>query len=160
MRFVSFADNLGADATMTALAECFEYIGGVPKTALTDRMGCLKGGTVAGLVIPTPAYVRFATHYGFRPDFCEGADPESKGLVENLVGYVKSDLMIPEQLIVSDLATANAKGRPWCDEVNSVVHSEICAVPAERSGDRAGAFSTCPRSEPPSARWSPARWTG
>ena len=49
-------------------------------------MGCLKGGTVAGLVIPTPAYVRFATHYGFRPDFCEGADPESKGLVENLVG--------------------------------------------------------------------------
>ena len=27
-------------------------------------MGCLKGGTVAGLVIPTPAYVRFATHYG------------------------------------------------------------------------------------------------
>ena len=29
------------------------------------------------------------THYGFRPDFCEGADPESKGIVENLVGYAK-----------------------------------------------------------------------
>ena len=56
---------------MNALAECFEYIGGVPKTALTDRMGCLKGGTVAGLVIPTPAHVRFATHYRFQPDFCE-----------------------------------------------------------------------------------------
>ena len=28
VRFVSFADNLGAEATMTALAECFEYIGG------------------------------------------------------------------------------------------------------------------------------------
>ena len=24
---------------------------------------------------------------------------------------------------------ANAKGRLWCDEVNAVVHSEICAVP-------------------------------
>ena len=55
-------------------------------------MGCLKGGTVAGVVVPTADYVRFATHYGFRPDFCQGADPESKGLVENLVGYVKSDL--------------------------------------------------------------------
>ena len=55
---------------------------------------------MAGLVVPTPAYVRFATHYGFRPDFCEGADPESKGLVENLVGYVKSDLMVPEELSV------------------------------------------------------------
>jgi transposase len=81
VRFVYFADNLGAESTMTALARCFEYLGGVPKTALTDRMGCLKGDTVAGLVVPTPAYVRFATHYGFRPDFCQGADPESKGLV-------------------------------------------------------------------------------
>ena len=132
VRFVYFADNLGAEATMTALARCFEYLGAVPKTALTDRMGCLKGDTVAGLVIPTPAYVRFATHYGFRPDFCEGADPESKGLVENLVGYVKSDLMIPEELSVADLAGANDKGLAWCDEVNAVVHSEICAVPAER----------------------------
>ena len=77
-RFVYFTDNLGAEATMEALAECFERIGGVPKTALTDRMGCLKGGTVAGLVIPTPAYVRFATHYEFRPDFCEGPTPSRR----------------------------------------------------------------------------------
>jgi hypothetical protein len=132
VRFVYFADNLGATSTMTALARCFEYIGGVPKTALTDRMGCLKGGTVAGVVIPTPAYVRFATHYGFRPDFCEGADPESKGLVENLVGYVKSDLMVAGELSVSDLAAANVEGLAWCNEVNATVHSEICAVPFER----------------------------
>ncbi|MGH9060145.1 MAG: IS21 family transposase, partial [Acidimicrobiales bacterium] len=132
VRFVMFADNLGAEATMACLAECFDSFGGVPRVALTDRMGCLKGGTVAGLVIPTPAYVRFATHYGFRPDFCEGADPESKGLVENLVGYVKSDLMIPEQLSVADLAGANTKARAWCVEVNSHLHSETAAVPAER----------------------------
>jgi transposase len=132
VRFVYFADNLGAEATMTALARCFEYLGAVPKTALTDRMGCLKGDTVAGLVVPTPAYVRFATHYGFRPDFCQGADPESKGLAENLVGYVKSDLMIPEELSVANLDGANDKGLAWCDEVNAVMHSEICAIPAER----------------------------
>ena len=143
-RFVYFTDNLRAEATMEALAECFERIGGVPKTALTDRMGCLKGGTVAGLVIPTPAYVRFATHYRFRPDFCEGADPESKGLVENLVGYVKSDLMIPEGLSVSDLATANEKAKLWCEEVNAVVHSEICAIPAERLETERELFSDLP----------------
>jgi hypothetical protein len=143
-RFVYFTDNLGAEATMEALAACFERIGGVPKTALTDRMGCLKGGTVAGLVIPTPAYVRFATHYDFRPDFCEGADPESKGLVENLVGYVKSDLMIPEALTVSDLATANEKAKLWCDEVNGVAHSEISAIPAERLATERELFSDLP----------------
>jgi len=131
-RFVFFADNLGSDATLAGLAACFEELGGVPKTALTDRMGCLKGGTVAGVMVPTANYVRFATHYGFRPDFCEGQDPASKGLVENLVGYVKSDLMIPAELTVTDLASANAAGRSWCVEVNGAVHSEIVAVPAER----------------------------
>jgi transposase len=132
VRFVRFFDNLGAAATMAALAECMETIGGVPKTLLTDRMGCLKSGTVAGLVVPTPDYVRFVTHYRTRPDFCEGADPASKGIVENLVGYVKSDLMIPEELSVTDLAAANAKGRKWCTEVNAQWHSEIAAIPAQR----------------------------
>jgi transposase len=131
-RFVFFADNLGAEATMDGLARLFERIGAVPRTALTDRMGCLKADTVAGLVVPTADYVRFASHYKFRPDFCQGADPESKGLVENLVGYVKTDLMIPAELNVSDLARANALGATWCDEVNGVTHSEIAAVPAER----------------------------
>ena len=76
--------------------------------------------------------MRFAAHYGFRPDFCEGADPESKGLVENLVGYVKSYLTIPEAASVANLARDNELGLAWCDEVNAVVHSEICVIPAER----------------------------
>ena len=111
-RFVYFADNLRAETTMAALAQCMETIGGVPKTLLTDRMGCLKGGTVAGLVVPTPDYVRFVTHYGTRPDFCQGADPASKGIVENLVGYVKSDLMIPEELHVTDLPVPTPRAWP------------------------------------------------
>jgi hypothetical protein len=28
-------------------------------------MGCLKGGVVANVVVPTAEYVRFAGHYGF-----------------------------------------------------------------------------------------------
>lgn len=131
-RFVFFADNLRAETTFAALAACFEALGGVPATVLSDRMGCLKGGTVAGVVVPTGDYVRFAGHYGFRPDFCEGQDPESKGIVENLVGYVKTDLMIPAELTVADLVAANAAGVAWCAEVNAAVHSEIVAVPAER----------------------------
>jgi transposase len=131
-RFVYFADNQRAETTMTALAVCMETIGGVPRTLLTDRMGCLKAGTVAGVVIPTADFVRFVTHYGTRPDFCEGADPASKGIVENLVGYVKSDLVIPQGLSVNDIPAANVAGRTWCCEVNAQVHTEIMAVPNDR----------------------------
>jgi hypothetical protein len=36
-------------------------------------MPCLKATVVANFVVPVPDYVRFATHYGFRPDFCAAA---------------------------------------------------------------------------------------
>jgi hypothetical protein len=131
VRFVRFAADEKSETTLAMLAECFETLGGVPGKVLADRMGCLKGGVVANVVVPTAEYVRFAGHYGFRPDFCEAADPESKGIVENLVGYAKADLMVA-QAPFGDLTAANAAARAWCAEVNGVVHSEICAVPAER----------------------------
>ncbi len=132
VRFIYFADNERSETTLAALAACFEFLGGVPKTVLADRMGCLKGGVVANVVIPSPDYVRFSLHYGFSPDFCEAADPASKGLVENLVGYAKSDLMIPEELDARDLVRANEAARYWLEEVNAATHSEIMAVPAQR----------------------------
>jgi transposase len=135
-RFVRFAADEQQATTLGLLAECFEVLGGVPKTVLADRMGCLKGGVVANVVVPAPDYVRFATHYRFRPDFCHGSDPESKGIVENLVGYAKDDLLVPLELDDEPwgegLAGLNARAQAWCGEVNSRRHSEICAVPAER----------------------------
>ena len=86
-------------------------------------------------------------HPGVRPvrhallvpaDFCEALDPQSKGLVENVVGHGKDDLMRPlllehalqegaaidESFVVSkvlaDPPAANARG---AHEVNANVHS-------------------------------------
>jgi len=134
-RFVRFAADEKAATTLGMLAECFALLGGAPKVVLADRMGCLKGGVVANRVVPTPDYVRFATHYRFRPDFCEAADPESKGIAENLVGYAKDDLLRPLLLQYGtdlDVSTANAAAVAWCEEVNARRHTETCAVPAER----------------------------
>jgi transposase len=131
VRFVRFAADERAETTFALLAECFETLGGVPEKVLADRLGCLKGGVVANKVIPTGDCVRFATHYGFARDWCEAADPESKGIVENLVAYAKSDLIVPHAPF-ADLVSANDMARYWCTEVNSAVHSEIAAVPAQR----------------------------
>ncbi len=130
IRFVRYARDETAATTFTMLAECFELLGGVPAKVLADRMGCLKAGTVAGVVIPTPDYVRFATHYAFAPDFCHAGDPASKGIVENLVGYAKRDVPVPDA--DSDLAAWNEVAVEWCAERNGLEHSEICAVPDDR----------------------------
>jgi transposase len=130
-RFVRFAERQDQATTLALLAECFELLAGVPGVLLTDRMGCLKGGVVADVMVPAPDYVAFAAHYGFRIDFCEAGDPESKGIVEHLVGYAKTDLLVglgpfggPED--------ANVAAVAWCAEVNGRVHTETRAVPDER----------------------------
>jgi transposase len=150
-RFVRFARDQRAETTMGLLAECFEAMGGVPAVVLADRMGCLKGGVVANVVVPTAAYVRFATHFGFRPDFCEAADPESKGVVEALAGYVQRDLIVPSD-VWENQAEANAAAGSWCEEINGRVHSEIAAVPAERLVAERQTLRPLPNLRPPLRR--------
>ena len=120
----------------------------------------LRADTVAGLVVPTPDYVRFATHFGFRPDFCLAADPESKGLVENCVGYVKSDFIVPEELEAKRHRLRQRVG-PGVDGRGEQSGALGDSVPS-----RSGALSTsarcsasCRRCGPSSARWRSARST-
>ena len=137
-RFVRFATDQKASTTLALIAEAMAAIGGVPARVLADRMACLKGGVVANVVVPTPDYVRVASHYGFAPDFCHANDPQSKGIVENLCGYAQRDLAVPllTQAATSstpvDLRAANTAATAWCAEVNAAVHSEIHAIPDER----------------------------
>jgi transposase len=151
VRFVRVGPDQTRATTLALLAECFEELGGVPEVVLSDRMGCLKAGVVANVVVPHPEYVAFAARFGFRPDFCEGADPESKGLVENLCGYVQTDLLVPALLEQdwADCATGNAAARAWCTEVNNQVHSEIAAIPAERLLSERAVLRPLPAQRPP-----------
>jgi transposase len=151
VRFVRFGPDQTRSTTLALLAECFEELGGVPEVVLSDRMGCLKAGVVANVVVPHPEYVAFARRFGFRPDFCEAADPESKGLVEHLCGYVQTDLIVPALLEQEwpDLSTANTAARAWCAEVNQQVHSEIAAIPAERLLREREVLRPLPAQRPP-----------
>ena len=151
-RFVRLARDQRRETTLGLLAECFEALGGVPKVVLADRMACLKNGVVANVVVPHPDYVRLATHYGFRPDFCEAADPESKGVVEALVGYAKTDLLVAAADSWDSLPDANTAAQAWCAQVNARQHSEICAVPDQRVAVERGVLRPLPSLRPPLRR--------
>jgi transposase len=150
-RFVRVARDQKAATTMRLLVECFEELGGTPKVVLADRMGCLKGGVVANVVVPTAEFVRFATHYGFRPDFCEAADPESKGMVEALCRYAQEDLIVPADPWATQ-ADANDACRWWCAEVNAREHSTIAAVPDQRLVEERTLLRPLPSLRPPLRR--------
>jgi transposase len=87
VRFVRFAGDEKATTTLRLLAECFEFLGGVPRTVLADRMGYVKAGWWRTWWSRRQTMCGSPRTTGFRPDFCEPADPESKGIVEALVGY-------------------------------------------------------------------------
>jgi hypothetical protein len=123
------------------------------------RPGCsatawaaLRTGVVANVVVPHPEYLRFAAHYGFRPDFCEAMDPESKGVVENLVGYAKSDLVVPANAWGGRVAEGNRAARLWGIEVNGRLHSETQAVPDARLSEERALMRTLPGLRPPLCR--------
>jgi hypothetical protein len=39
---------------------------------------------------------------------------------------------VPAEVDVAHLDKANVAAREWCAEINARMHTEICAVPAER----------------------------
>ena len=72
----------------------------------------------------------------------------------------RADLMVP-QAPFGDLAAANAAAAAWCAEVNGAVHSEICAVPAERLVTERELLAPLPSLRASIGQaWSPARSTG
>ncbi len=102
-------------------------------------------------MVPTPDYVRFATHFGFRPDFCEAADPESKGVVEALCRYAQDDLIVPADHWASE-GEANDACRAWCVEVNTVAHSTIATIPQVRLEEERALLRPLPSLRPPLRR--------
>jgi hypothetical protein len=66
-----------------------------------------------------------AGHYGFRT-VCEAAGPGVERDRGEPGRLCQADLMVP-QAPFRGLAPATAAAAAWCAEVNSVIHSEICA---------------------------------
>jgi transposase len=129
-RFVRFTTSQKFAALADCLAACFEHIGGVPARVMFDNPRTVTTILVAGQSVFNLELVKLAAHYPFSPITAAAADPESKGKVEALVRYVKSDCVPFEGL--NSLDTANRWAQQWMDEANAAVHPETCAVPAER----------------------------
>jgi hypothetical protein len=109
-----------------------------PRTVATSHL--------AGAAVLNPDLVRLASHYRFSPRTTERQDPESKGKVEALVRFAKSDL-IPYEGFES-LDHANQAGAAWCAEVNNEVHYETRARPVERLEVERPLFRSLPAGRP------------
>jgi len=145
-RTLSFSCNERFGALAGGLAHSFEAVGGVPGKVLFDNPKTVATGHLAGAAVLNPDLVRLAAHYRFSPRTTERQDPESKGKIEAVVRFTKSDL-IPYEGFQS-LDHANQAGVAWCTEVNSEVHYETRARPAERLEIERPLFRALPAARP------------
>lgn len=91
---LNYGENL--ECLLEGLQTMFEYIGGVPteiwfdntKTIVTE---IIKGG---GRNV-TERFQRFCEHYRFKPIFCNPESGNEKGNVENKVGYLRRNELVP-----------------------------------------------------------------
>jgi len=145
-RTVSFSCSERFGALAVGLAHSFEQLGGVPGRVLFDNAKTVATGHLAGVAVLNPDLVRLAAHYRFSPRTTERSDPQSKGKVEALVRFTKSDL-IPYQGFGS-LDEANQAAAAWCAEVNGELHYETRARPAERLESERPLFRSLPTQRP------------
>ena len=109
----------------------FEALGGVPREVLVDncKTAVLAHSPGAAPVF-NAQYLDFARHHGFQIKACAPAHPQSKGIVENAVHYVKRSFLHGRQIgAFAELAPAV---RLWLDTVANVrVHAETRQRPLD-----------------------------
>ncbi len=92
-----------AECVCQALKQIFEYVGGVPTRIVFDNATGI-GRRVCGGVRTTELFGRFAAHYDFAYAFCNPNSGHEKGSVENKVGFIRRNLLVPMPQLTNAVA--------------------------------------------------------
>ncbi len=75
------------------LLNCFDCIGGMPEEIVIDQDSVMVVSENHGDIIYTKDFAYFIQEMGLKMYVCRKADPETKGKVENTIGFVKKNLL-------------------------------------------------------------------
>jgi len=105
--FMQVCRNETKECLCEALLKIFEHIGGVPYRILFDNMSSAVISIEAnGNRKQTEMFMRFTMHHRYRAEFCNPDSPHEKGNVENKVGYLRRNYLLPPPKI-EDLEAFN-----------------------------------------------------
>jgi transposase len=97
-----------------ALQRIFEFVGGVPMRILFDNMSsAVVHIEEHGKRQLTEMFMRFTMHHRFKAEFCNPDSPNEKGNVENKVGYLRRNYLLPPPRI-DDLEAFNRELLEQC----------------------------------------------
>lgn len=83
------------ESFLDGLTRAIQFFGGVPRQVIFDNARVAVKSGFGAHAVAQDDYAQFAAHYGFDAVFCNPASGHEKGLVENLVGYIRRNVCVP-----------------------------------------------------------------
>ncbi len=130
MRFVTFVKRCDCPTMIRCLMEAFEYFGGLPKAALTDRMKSVLLEMDNKIPRWNVRFADFMASIGVAPRVCKAYTPQTKGKIERSVGIIKQGFW--PGVSFSDLDDLNRQAHVWCERINGRIHRTTHERPRER----------------------------
>jgi len=131
-----------AHDVLWGVARCLWRLGGLPSTLVWDREGALHAG--AGR--PTDAFASFCGQLRLGWRFCEPADPQAKGIVERLQGYIETSFE-PGRRFANEIDFQDQLDS-WFARANARTHRALRCRPVDRLGEELAAMAPLPAAPP------------
>jgi hypothetical protein len=104
------------------MKKIFYHIGGVPPLIKTDNMTPAVAQILDGAErVLTDGFTRFKLHHRFKAEFCNPSAGNEKGNVENKVGYLRRNLLVPVPTI-ADFDEYNQELLQRCEKLGDGLH--------------------------------------
>ena len=130
------------------MSRCVWSLGALPELMVWDREGCLH----AGKGRPTESYAAFCGQLPVDWLFCEPSDPQAKGCVERLQGYLETNFE-PGRRFANHL-DYQLQLDAWFEKANARVHKTLRCRPVDRLLEERAVMRALPGREPDTDR----RW--
>jgi transposase len=127
---------------LTGIVRCLWRLGGLPQTLVWDREGALHagGGRPSESFAALCGLLRVGWH------LCEAADPQAKGVVERLQGYMETSFE-PGRRFANEVDFAEQLDA-WFEKANARTHRSLRCRPADRLPDERAAMARLPAEVP------------
>jgi transposase len=125
------------------IGRCLVRLGRLPETLVWDREGALH----AGGGHPTDVYAAFCGELGLDWRFLEAKDPQSKGVVERLQGYLETSFE-PGRRFANELDFQEQLDRWFAERANLRFHRTLRCRPVERLAEELTVMRSLPERLP------------
>lgn len=121
--------KFNAEEACRAIHRCFCKLGGRPAQLVIDQDAVFVASETYGEVIKTRVFGDFCAEQDLKLWVCRKADPESKGPIENVVGFVKKNFFSARNITCIDDVLKSLPG--WVERKNKRIHKATFRVPLE-----------------------------